>query len=84
MDAGNFIDIGNVIFFLATFPQLISAYKNRKHISGLSFWMLTGYVVSMVFLGIGNYMINAYIATGLIGVNISMYCAQVYWIHGRD
>ena len=46
---GIVLDIGNVIFFISNLPQLITAYKNRTNLKGLSAKMLFGFICSTIF-----------------------------------
>jgi hypothetical protein len=79
IDAATLINLGNVLFFIAAFPQIITAYRNRKKLSGLSLGLLLGYSSGTVFFAIGNYIIGATIATGLCSVSMAFYAMQLYW-----
>lgn len=73
------LDIGNVIFFLANFPQVVTAFRNRKNLAGLSsnylFWLFTG----TVFFAIGNYLAGALVAPCLCVISLFFYAIQLFW-----
>jgi len=73
------IDIGNIIFFVATLPQIINAYRNRKDLKGLSKWMLLGYTVGVACFMVGNFAVGAYIGSFLNVINLGAFLAQTYW-----
>jgi hypothetical protein len=77
---GLMLDIGNVIFFVVNFPQLVSAFKNRKDIKGLSPIMLLGYILATVFFGLVAYATGGNLATILCIINSIIYAIQLYWI----
>jgi uncharacterized protein with PQ loop repeat len=76
---GTLLDIGNIVFFIANLPQLITACKNRKNLSGLSGTMLILYMVATIFFGLVAFMIGGYLATILCIINEFFYMAQLYW-----
>lgn len=73
------LDVGNIIFFIASFPQLITAYKNRKNLKALSKWMLIGYTFATAcFAGVG-YLANAPLTLVFNIFNTFLFLAQIYW-----
>lgn len=78
---GALLDIGNIIFFISNLPQLLTAYKNRKNLSGLSSKMLLGYFIATLFFGAVAFLTGGYIAATLCTVNELVYIAQIYWKH---
>lgn len=76
---GLLLDIGNVIFFIVNFPQLVSAYKNRKDLKGLSSIMLFGYMIATVFFGLVAFLAGGYLATTLCAINEGIYAFQLCW-----
>jgi len=73
------LDMGNIIFFLSSLPQMWTAYKNRRKLSGLSSWMLTGYIIATVFFLTAGIITNAYFTTVLCAFNIAFFLCQRYW-----
>jgi len=73
------LDIGNLVFFLANFPQVITAFRNRKNLVGLSsnylFWLFIG----TIFFALGNFSVGAILASGLCIVSLFFYAIQMYW-----
>ena len=73
------LDIGNTVFFLANFPQVITAFRNRKNLSGLSanylFWLFVG----TIFFAIGNFLVGAMIAPWLCVTSLFFYAIQLFW-----
>jgi len=73
------IDIGNIVFFVATIPQIVNAYRNRKDLKGLSKWMLLGYTAGVACFAFGNFSVGAYIGSFLNIINLGAFLAQTYW-----
>jgi len=73
------INLGNVLFFIANLPQTITAFKNRKDLRGLSFYYLLGLFIGTIAFAIGNYLINAIIASGFCVVSLVFYVLMMYW-----
>lgn len=75
-----FLDIGNIIFFVAGLPQMIAAYRNRKNIKGLSLTMLLGFfIASILFILVG--IITGGIFVVVLGcLNEIMFASQIYWL----
>lgn len=76
---GLILDIGNVIFFVVNFPQLVTAYKNRKNLQALSGTMLGGYMAATVFFLFAGLVSGGYLASILCGINEVIYAFQLYW-----
>jgi len=76
---GIIIDVGNVIFFAVNFPQLRTAYKNRKELKGLSSVMLGGYMLATVFFLVAGLITGGYIAATLCTINEIIFGYQLYW-----
>lgn len=76
---GRILDAGNIIFFIVNFPQLRTAYKNRKELKGLSSTMLGGYMLATVFFLIAGLVTGGYLASTLCGINEVVYAFQLYW-----
>jgi len=74
------LDIGNIIFFIATFPQLKITYTNRNNLKDLSAITFLLISIGCFCFMIGNYLIGAKIA-GLLNVfNIIYNSLTIYWI----
>lgn len=76
---GLILDAGNVIFFIVNFPQLITAYKNRKNLKGLSATMLGGYMFATIFFLLAGLITGGYLASMLCAINEVIYAFQLYW-----
>jgi uncharacterized protein with PQ loop repeat len=80
MDAAFFANLGNIIFALASLPQLKVTYQNRKSLKDLSATSFIFYsVATLCFLTV-SLLIGAYAAaviqTSLICYNV----LTIYWI----
>lgn len=73
------IDIGNVIFFIANFPQVITAFRNRRNLTGLSSNFLFCLFLGTVFFTIGNYAIGAITSSILCIISLFFYAIQLFW-----
>lgn len=73
------LDIGNILFFIANIPQLITAFKNRKNLAGLSYGLLSFYFAGTVFFALGNFFVGATIAPILCIISLFFYAIQIYW-----
>jgi hypothetical protein len=73
------LDIGNIIFFMVGFPQMLASYRNRKNLNALSGWMLGGYLVATIMFGIANFNFGATIAMILNFICAIFYTIQLYW-----
>jgi len=73
------LDIGNLLFFIAMLPQMITAYKNRRNLTGLSFGLLTFFFAGTIFFAIGNYLVGAAIAPILCVIELVLYATQLFW-----
>lgn len=73
------LDIGNIIFFLSNFPQVLTAYRNRKNLRSLSSLMLLGFSLSTtLFVTVGILTVAPF--TVVLGIgNILFFLAQFYW-----
>ena len=73
------LDIGNIIFFISNFPQMMNAYKNRRNLKGLSTLFLSGIsVATVVFIILA--VLTFALFTFVIGcLEIFFYLSQVYW-----
>lgn len=76
---GPLLDLGNIIFFLASLGQTIRAYKERKNLSALSTTMLLGYILATIVFIIVGYLTNAYGTIMLGSFNIIFWCLELYW-----
>lgn len=76
---GLILDLGNIIFFLANIPQVVTAYRNRKNLRGLSSRMLLGYSASTVCFITSGYMAQGYLTVVLGVINILIFITQLYW-----
>ena len=73
------IDVGNIFFFIANFPQIIRAFKDRKNLSGLSTTFLSLLLIGFALFSIGNYSIGANIGATLNVTSIFFFIVQLYW-----
>jgi len=76
---GGMLDIGNIIFFVANFPQLITAYKNRRNLVGLSSKLLIGYIIASLFFISAGVVTGGYACVILNIINEAIYAVQLYW-----
>ena len=79
---GLLLDIGNVIFFISSFPQLISIFKNRKQLKGLSRKTPFGYIISTLFFIACGFLSNGYLTMILGVINVANFSLQIYWASG--
>jgi uncharacterized protein with PQ loop repeat len=73
------VNLGNVIFFLANLPQVITAFKNRKNLIGLSFNYLFWLFLGTICFALGNCYLGAYIASILCVISLFFYGIQMFW-----
>lgn len=73
------IDVGNLVFFVASIPQMVTAYRNRKDLKGLSSMMLLGFVIASSCFAVGNASFGAYIASVLNNLCSCLFVVQLYW-----
>ena len=76
---GTILDIGNIIFFIASFPQMINAFHNRKNLRGLSAGLLFGYMIATIFFFIAGLMVGGYFVMVLSAINEVFFGVQLYW-----
>jgi uncharacterized protein with PQ loop repeat len=73
------LDIGNIVFFLANLPQIITAFRNRRNLAGLSTNLLIGFFIGTVLFAIGNYSVGAIVASALCVIELVFYSIQLFW-----
>jgi len=76
---GPFLDIGNIIFFVASLGQMIRSYRNRKNLASLSSVMLLGYIIASFFFVACGFISGGYITTILGSSNIIFWLLSLYW-----
>jgi hypothetical protein len=78
IDAVVLLDLGNFLFVLFSFPQLISTYKNRTDLKAISVLTLLGYIlVSSIFM-LSGFLFGAWI-TIIVNVFLEInYLLQLY------
>lgn len=77
---GPFLDIGNVIFFLASLRQMINSYRKRKGgLDAISNIMLLGYILASLFFVGAGYLSGGYITVVLGSSNIIFWSLSLYW-----
>lgn len=76
---GILLDIGNIVFFLSNCPQLVTAYRNRRNLKGLSSKMLFGFIISTIFFILVGLLTNAPLTVILGLTNIVFFILQLYW-----
>lgn len=76
---GYILDAGNVVFFISNCPQLITAYKNRRNLQGLSSKMLIGFTISTLLFIIAGLTLNGPLTVILGIINIIFFLIQLYW-----
>lgn len=76
---GLLLDIGNIIFFISNLPQLITAYRNRRDLKGLSSRMLIGYFIATLFFGSVAFLTGGYITFVLCIINEVIFITQAHW-----
>lgn len=78
---GTLIDIGNIIFFVGNLPQLITAYRNRTNLQGLSSKMLFLFMISTVFFILAGALTDGMMTIILGLVNEIIFSIQLFWKH---
>lgn len=73
------LDLGNIVMFLATLPQLITAWKNRRNLSGLSTTMVIGYIIANLIFALVGLISGAYFALVLSSGNCVFFVMQLFW-----
>lgn len=76
---GWILDAGNIVFFVANCPQLITAYRNRRNLVGLSSRMLFGFIISTILFIIVGLITNGILTVVLGIINIIFFALQLYW-----
>lgn len=74
------LDIGNIIFFIATLPQLLQTYENRYELKDLSKIGFSLMAVGTVFFLVVAVITHAYATIALTAFNIIYNLITVYWI----
>jgi len=73
------LDIGNTIFFISSFKQMLTAYQNRTKLQGLSSKMLMGYIASTLCFISAGWLATAPL-TVIFGIlNVIFFSLQLYW-----
>jgi len=73
------LDVGNIIFFISSLKQMVTAYQNRRNLQGLSSKMLIGYIIStFCFISVG-FMTKALFTIIFGFANIGFFLSQLYW-----
>jgi len=73
------LDVGNIVFFIANFPQMVNAYENRKNLKGLSTTMLLGYMIATLFFISVGLLTNGHFTAILGMINEVFFGLQFYW-----
>jgi len=73
------LDIGNIIFFISNFPQMMNAYKNRRNLKGLSILFLLGISIATIIFIIISVLTFAPFTFAIGWLEIFFYLCQVYW-----
>ena len=73
------LDIGNIIFFLANFPGIVTAFKNRTNLSAISSKMLIGYMLATICFTIVGLLTGGYITAILGVINELIFGIELYW-----
>lgn len=77
---GILLDVGNVVFFLATFPQLISTYRNRKKgLKAVSSKTFLGFLIATLFFISVGALTGGYLTVLLGIINEITFGLQLYW-----
>lgn len=74
------LNVGNIIFFIATVPQLKLTLKNRHDLKDLSRLAAFCYMVACIAFLFGNTFAGALIAGVLNAVDAVYYALTIYWI----
>jgi uncharacterized protein with PQ loop repeat len=64
---------------VANIPQIITAYKNRKNLSGLSINFLFALTIGYILFAIGNYGLGALISSFLCIASMVLCLVQIFW-----
>ena len=73
------LDIGNAIFFVVNFPQLRSAYQNRKDLKGLNPIMLLGVMIASILFGTAGIIMSAPFTVISCFTMVVANAVQFYW-----
>ena len=76
---GILLDLGNVAFFVSNLPQLLTAYRNRRDLRGLSGKMLLGFTVSTLLFISAGWLARAPLTVILGCANVVFFTLQLHW-----
>lgn len=74
------LDLGNIIFFVATFPQLLLTYKNRNSLKDLSPPAFLMFAVATICFLLVSLLTGAIATTCITTFQIICDLITVYWI----
>jgi len=72
-------NIGNTLAFIASIPQIITAYRNRRNLRGLSSLMLFITFMAYLFFIMVAYLNGAYVGVVLCLISEVFHILQFYW-----
>lgn len=74
------LDIGNIIFFGSSLPQLRESYKNRKTgMKGISMKFLIGYAIATACFSLAGFLCRGWATFILNAINVGIFTFQAYW-----
>jgi len=75
------LDIGNILFFIGSLPQLYRTYQNRRQLKDLSFYSWLIQIFASVCFFTAGILTGAWFTVTLTGFNILYGEITVTWIH---
>jgi len=76
------LDLGNILFFVATFPQLRKTYKYRNNpetLEGVSMYTFIGFILATICFILAGFLIGGILTVILGIINIMTFALQLYW-----
>lgn len=75
------LDIGNILFFIGSLPQLYRTYTNRHELRDLSLYGWTTHIFATMCFFVSGILTGAIFTAILTGFNIGYATITVYWIY---
>ena len=75
------LDLGNILFFTASLPQLYRTYQRRRELRDLSITSWVIQIFASIAFFVAGLLSGAWFAVVLNAFNMSYAGITVYWIH---
>jgi len=75
------LDLGNILFFLASLPQLFKTYKRRHELRDLSITSWVIQILASVCFFSAGWISGAWFTVALNGFNMAYAGVTAYWIY---